>query len=254
MQTLGCPKNQVDSDKLEGYALARGTSRPTAPRGRPGRGQHLCLHRGGPPGVDRHRAGPGRSPPRGARLVVTGCMAERYGDELAEALPEVDLVAGFGADLARRATIPGTGPPVTPGPVPRRPASGPDREPVRPAEPAPAGRQRPVGLHQGGRGLRPHLRLLRHPVVPGQAALASRPRRSWPRSTLAGARRARLRGGAGGEDRPRSPRTGSYGRDRSPRASGGPPSGGSVPSPHLVPRRCRPGSSAPGCSTSTRPP
>ena len=27
-------------------------------------------------------------------LVVTGCMAERYGDELAEALPEVDAVAG----------------------------------------------------------------------------------------------------------------------------------------------------------------
>ena len=35
----------------------------------------------------------------GARLVVTGCMAERYGDELRDALPEVDLVAGFGAEL-----------------------------------------------------------------------------------------------------------------------------------------------------------
>jgi ribosomal protein S12 methylthiotransferase len=35
----------------------------------------------------------------GARLVVTGCMAERYGDELAEALPEVDLVAPFGVAL-----------------------------------------------------------------------------------------------------------------------------------------------------------
>jgi ribosomal protein S12 methylthiotransferase len=34
-----------------------------------------------------------------ARLVVTGCMAERYGDELATALPEVDLVAGFGESL-----------------------------------------------------------------------------------------------------------------------------------------------------------
>jgi ribosomal protein S12 methylthiotransferase len=30
---------------------------------------------------------------------VTGCMAERYGDELRDALPEVDLVAGFGRDL-----------------------------------------------------------------------------------------------------------------------------------------------------------
>ena len=32
----------------------------------------------------------------GSRLVVTGCMAERYGDELAAELPEVDQVAGFG--------------------------------------------------------------------------------------------------------------------------------------------------------------
>ena len=35
----------------------------------------------------------------GARLVVTGCMAERYGAELAEALPEVDAVAGFGVPV-----------------------------------------------------------------------------------------------------------------------------------------------------------
>ena len=35
----------------------------------------------------------------GARLVVTGCLAERYGDELADALPEVDLVAGFGVPV-----------------------------------------------------------------------------------------------------------------------------------------------------------
>jgi ribosomal protein S12 methylthiotransferase len=35
----------------------------------------------------------------GSRLVVTGCMAERYGTELAEALPEVDAVAGFGVPV-----------------------------------------------------------------------------------------------------------------------------------------------------------
>jgi ribosomal protein S12 methylthiotransferase len=35
----------------------------------------------------------------GSRLVVTGCMAERYGDELASELPEVDQVAGFGVPI-----------------------------------------------------------------------------------------------------------------------------------------------------------
>ena len=34
----------------------------------------------------------------GARLVVTGCMAERYGDELATALPEADAVVGFAGE------------------------------------------------------------------------------------------------------------------------------------------------------------
>ena len=40
----------------------------------------------------------------GAKLVLTGCMAERYGDELAAALPEADAVVGFAGegDLARR--------------------------------------------------------------------------------------------------------------------------------------------------------
>src|SRR5439155_6076046 len=36
----------------------------------------------------------------GARLVVTGCLAERYGDELAAALPEADAVIGFAGEGA----------------------------------------------------------------------------------------------------------------------------------------------------------
>ncbi len=48
----------------------------------------------------------------GSRLVVTGCMAERYGAELAEALPEVDAVAGFGVPvtLGRGPSAPGSPP------------------------------------------------------------------------------------------------------------------------------------------------
>ena len=42
----------------------------------------------------------------GAEIVVTGCMAERYGDELAQALPEVDAVAGFGVPGHARAASP----------------------------------------------------------------------------------------------------------------------------------------------------
>ena len=97
IETLGCPKNHVDSDKLIGALLADGMeSTDDAGAGRPGRRQHLRVHRRGAPesidtilALDEQRR-------EGSRLVVTGCMAERYGDELAAELPEVDQVAGFG--------------------------------------------------------------------------------------------------------------------------------------------------------------
>ncbi|MYI15851.1 MAG: MiaB/RimO family radical SAM methylthiotransferase, partial [Acidimicrobiaceae bacterium] len=51
----------------------------------------------------------------GASLVVTGCLAERYGDELAGALPEVDRIAGFGIALTG---APVAGAAARPAPVP----------------------------------------------------------------------------------------------------------------------------------------
>ena len=38
----------------------------------------------------------------GSRIVITGCLAERYGEELAEALPEVAHVSGFGFPVKLR--------------------------------------------------------------------------------------------------------------------------------------------------------
>ena len=132
IETLGCPKNHVDSEKLSGLLETRGL--PGGGLGRAGRarrGQHLRLHRGGARGVDRDGARPGRAQARrGARLVVTGCMAERYGDELAAALPEVDLVAGFGQSLDR-ADAGG--------------AAAPARARLRPAQPAAPGERRGPG-------------------------------------------------------------------------------------------------------------
>ena len=51
----------------------------------------------------------------GSRLVVTGCLAERYGTELAEALPEVDEVAGFGVAPGGLALEAGNAVPVSIG-------------------------------------------------------------------------------------------------------------------------------------------
>jgi ribosomal protein S12 methylthiotransferase len=101
LETLGCPKNQVDSDKLAGTLLAGGYR----PADEPGEADLVVVNtcafveEARQESVDTILALAGDRRP-GSRLVVTGCLAERYGDELAEAMPEVDEVAGFGVPLA----------------------------------------------------------------------------------------------------------------------------------------------------------
>jgi ribosomal protein S12 methylthiotransferase len=96
VETLGCPKNQVDSDKLTGALLADGLVPADAPGDADLVVVNTCafIDDARKESVDTILAMDGARA-GGSRLVVTGCMAERYGDELAEALPEVDAVAGF---------------------------------------------------------------------------------------------------------------------------------------------------------------
>jgi ribosomal protein S12 methylthiotransferase len=98
--TLGCPKNEVDSEKLVGQLGADGFAATEDPDQADLLVVNTCAFIGEArqESIDtilalaEHKA-------EGARLVVTGCMAERYGDELSEAMPEIDLVAGFGHAL-----------------------------------------------------------------------------------------------------------------------------------------------------------
>jgi ribosomal protein S12 methylthiotransferase len=115
VETLGCPKNQVDSDKLVGTLTADGYQRADSPSAADLVVVNTCafIEAARQESVDTVLAlADARAP--GARLVVTGCMAERYGAELAEALPEADLVAGFGVPvtLGRKADSPSPGPAV----------------------------------------------------------------------------------------------------------------------------------------------
>ncbi len=100
IETLGCPKNQVDSDKLIGTLLADGMVATDDPGKADLVVVNTCafIDEARKESIDTILAleDQRRS---GARLVVTGCMAERYGAELAEALPEVDQVAGFGVSV-----------------------------------------------------------------------------------------------------------------------------------------------------------
>jgi ribosomal protein S12 methylthiotransferase len=100
IETLGCPKNQVDSDKLTGRLLADGLAPASAPESADVIVVNTCafVEQARQESIDTILA---LSDQRrdGAEVVVTGCMAERYGDELAEALPEADAVVGFGVPV-----------------------------------------------------------------------------------------------------------------------------------------------------------
>ena len=100
VETLGCPKNAVDSDKLVGTLVADGLEEAASPADADLVVVNTCafVEAARQESVDTVLAlADARRP--GARLVVTGCLAERYGGELAEALPEADLVAGFGVPV-----------------------------------------------------------------------------------------------------------------------------------------------------------
>ncbi len=111
VETLGCPKNQVDSDKLggtlvgDGYEVAASVAEAdlvvvnTCAFIEEARQQSIDAV------LDLSDRRHGQ-----AELVVTGCMAERYGSELSEALgDQADAVVGFGVPVsigAKPATTP----------------------------------------------------------------------------------------------------------------------------------------------------
>jgi ribosomal protein S12 methylthiotransferase len=114
IETLGCPKNEVDSAKLAGTLVADGYLAARAPEDADLVVVNTCAF------IEAARAESvetilsfDAARRAGSRLVVTGCLAERYGEELAAEMPEIDLVAGFGVPVTLGSTRSrGGGPPV----------------------------------------------------------------------------------------------------------------------------------------------
>lgn len=101
IETLGCPKNDVDSDKIVGTLIAQGY----VPTDNPAKADVVVVNtcafieeaRRESKDTIQHLDDVRK---RSSRLVVTGCMAERYGDEIKQDLPGVDQVAGFGVPIS----------------------------------------------------------------------------------------------------------------------------------------------------------
>ena len=100
IETLSCPKNQVDSEKIAGTLLAQGLVATDDPSKADVVVVNTCafIEEARQESIDTLLTLDDQRK-RSSRLVVTGCMAERYGEELAEAMPEADQVAGFGVPI-----------------------------------------------------------------------------------------------------------------------------------------------------------
>lgn len=99
VETLGCPKNVVDSEKVAASLVADGLVAVDRAEDADLVVLNTCafVEAARRESVDvALELAEARRP--GARLVLTGCMAERYGAELAEALPEADAVVGFAGE------------------------------------------------------------------------------------------------------------------------------------------------------------
>jgi ribosomal protein S12 methylthiotransferase len=101
LETLGCPKNAVDSDKVAASLLADGLVPAMAPGDADLVVVNTCafIEAARRESIDTILA-LAELRRAGAKLVVTGCLAERAGAELTAALPEVDAVVGFAGEAA----------------------------------------------------------------------------------------------------------------------------------------------------------
>ncbi len=96
--TLGCARNEVDSEELAGRLSARGFDVVDAEGGTDGPAPDAVLvntcgfvEAAKKDSIDALLA----ASDGGAKVVAVGCLAERYGEQLADQLPEADAVLGF---------------------------------------------------------------------------------------------------------------------------------------------------------------
>ncbi len=96
--SLGCPKNLVDSEVMLGLAEQAGHEITTDADGADVVIVNTCafIDRAKQESIDTILEMAERKKATGGRLVVTGCLAERYRDSLQTEIPEIDAILGTG--------------------------------------------------------------------------------------------------------------------------------------------------------------
>ncbi len=96
--SLGCPKNLVDSEVMLGMAEQAGHEITSDADGADVVIVNTCafIDRAKQESIDTILEMAERKKATGGRLVVTGCLAERYRDSLKTEIPEIDAILGTG--------------------------------------------------------------------------------------------------------------------------------------------------------------
>jgi ribosomal protein S12 methylthiotransferase len=121
--SLGCPKNQVDSELMLGALMRAGFAIALNPEEAEVLVVNTCafIEAAKKESIDAIlQAASMKKNGKSRRLVVAGCLSQRYGEELRESLPEVDVFVGTGnflelPELLRRTETPETRPIPYPG-------------------------------------------------------------------------------------------------------------------------------------------
>jgi ribosomal protein S12 methylthiotransferase len=94
--SLGCPKNQVDTELMLGQVQAAGHSLVDAPDGADVIVVNTCafIDAAKEESVDTILEMAEYKKANKAKLVVTGCLAQRYSDDLVKDIPEIDHILG----------------------------------------------------------------------------------------------------------------------------------------------------------------
>jgi ribosomal protein S12 methylthiotransferase RimO len=108
--TLGCARNEVDSEELAGRLVGSGWELVEADAAGPDAPDVILVNTCGfveqakKDSIDTLLSAADTAAETGAKVVAVGCLAERYGKELGESLPEADAVLGFDdyPELAQR--------------------------------------------------------------------------------------------------------------------------------------------------------
>lgn len=99
--TLGCPKNQADTNRLLGMALGRGVSYDQDPAAADIIMVNTCgfIEEAKRESIDEILS-IAQSKRPDQKLLVFGCLAKRYSEELKKEIPEIDAMFGVDADSA----------------------------------------------------------------------------------------------------------------------------------------------------------